>query len=116
LQSNEIVMAVGSEVEMIVNERRVEADEEELLCVGVVRIRGRWYCSVQLSLTDHGNEIAGDGVVPAGSDAVVCVDPVAVAVVNGRAVAVVEESGKIAVDKPNVPKDIGSQSMVDEET
>jgi len=47
LQSNGIVMAVEFEVEMIVNERRVEADEEERLCVGVVRIRGRWYCSVQ---------------------------------------------------------------------
>jgi len=109
-------MAVGSEVEMIVNERRVEADEEERLCMGVVRMRERWYCSVQLSLTDHANGIAGDGVVPAGSDAVVYVDLVAVDVVSGRVAAVVEESGKTAVDKPNVPKDVGSQLMADEET
>jgi hypothetical protein len=45
LQSNEIVMAVGFEVEMIVNETIVEANEEERLCVGV-RIKGRWCCSV----------------------------------------------------------------------
>ena len=67
-------------------------------------------------MTDHGNGIAGDGVVPAGSDAVVYVDLVAVAVVNGRAVAVVEENGKTAVDKPNVPKDVGLQLKADEET
>jgi hypothetical protein len=116
LQSNEIVMAVGFEVEMTVSARRVEVNGEGLLCVGVVRIRGRWYYSVQLGLTDHENGIAGGGVVPAGNDAIACVDPVAVAVVNERAVAVVEENERVAVDKPNVPKDVGSQSMADEET
>ena len=116
MQSNEIVMAVGFEVEMTVSARRVEVNGEGLLCVGVVRIRGRWYYSVQLGLTDHENGIAGGGVVPAGNDAIACVDPVAVAVVNERAVAVVEENERVAVDKPNVPKDVGSQSMADEET
>ena len=108
-------MAAGFEVEMTVSARRVEVNEEGLSCVGV-RIRGRWYYSVQLGLTDHGNGIAGGGVVPAGNDAIACVDPVAVAVVNGRAVAVVEENERVAVDKPNVPKDVGSQLMVDGET
>jgi hypothetical protein len=116
LQSNEIVMAVGFEVEMTVSARRVEVNGEGLLCVGVVRIRGRWYYSVQLGLTDHGNGIAGDEVVPAGSDAIACVDPVAAAAVDERAVAVVEENEMVAVDKPNVPKGVGSQSMADEET
>jgi hypothetical protein len=67
-------------------------------------------------LTDHGNGTAGDEVVPAGSGAIACVDPVAVAAVDGRAVAVVEGNERVAVDKPNVPKDVGSQLMADEET
>jgi hypothetical protein len=108
-------MAVGFEVEMTVSARRVEVNGEGLLCVGVVRIRGRWYCSVQLGSTDHANGIAGDEVVPAGNDAIACVDPVAVAVVNGRAVAVVEGNERVAVDKPNVPKDVESQLMADVE-
>jgi len=109
-------MAVGFEVEMIVSARRVEVNGEGLSCVGVVRIKGRWYYSVQMGLIDHGNGIAGDEAVPAGSDAIAYVDPVAVAVVNGRAVAVVEGNERVAVDKPNVPKDVGSQSMADVET
>jgi len=116
LQSSGIVMVVEFEVEMIVSARRVEVNGEELLCVGVVRIRGRWYYNVQMGLTDHGNGIAGDVAVPAGSDAIAYVDPVAVAVVNGKAVAVVEGNERAAVDKPNVPKDVGSQLMADVET
>jgi hypothetical protein len=45
LQSSGIVRAVEFEVEMIVNETRVEASAEELWCGGV-RIKGRWCCSV----------------------------------------------------------------------
>ena len=116
LQSNGIVMAVGSEVEMTVSARRVEVNGEELLCVGVVRIKVRWYYSVQMGLIDLGNGIAGDVAVPAGSDAIAYVDPVVVAVVDGKAVAVVEGNERVAVDKPNVPKDVGSQLMADVET
>jgi hypothetical protein len=109
-------MAVGFEVGMTVSARRVEVNGEERLCVGVVRIRGRWYYSVQLGLTDHGNGSAGDEAVPAGNDAIACVDPVAVAAVDERAVAVVEGNERVAVDKPNVPRDVGSQLMADVET
>jgi hypothetical protein len=109
-------MAVEFEVGMTVSARRVEVNGEELLCVDVVRIRGRWYCNVQLGLTDHENGIAGGVAVPAGNDAIACVDPVAAAAVDERAVAVVEENERVAVDKPNVPKDVGSQLMVDVET
>ena len=108
-------MAVGFEVGMIVNVARVEASEGGRLCVGV-RIKGRWYCSVQMGLTDHENGIAGDEVVPAGNDAIAYVGPVAVVAVDGRAVAVVGGNEMVAVDKPNVPKDVGSQLMADVET
>ena len=108
-------MAVGFGVEMIASVRRVEVNEGERLCVGV-RIKGRWYCSVQMGSTDHGNGIAGDEVVPAGSDAIAYVDLVAVVAVDGRVVAVVGGNEKVAVDKPNVPKDVGSQLMADVET
>lgn len=47
-QSNEIVMAVGYELEMIVDVTKVEVNEGELVCMGKsqvgVRIKGRWCC------------------------------------------------------------------------
>jgi hypothetical protein len=115
LQSNGIVKVEEFGLEMIVNVTRVEVDEEVLYLymgnskVGV-QTRAKLY-GIQFGPNANDHEIAGVAdvvVLAAGIDVAASVDPggIFVAVVEGNEI-------EIGVDKPNVPKGEGSQSMAD---
>lgn len=122
LPSNGIVKAQGFELVMIVDEMRVEVDEGEQLCKANswtdVQTREKQSDNVQYyESTDH-KVIGAVGALPAADTvAIVFVGPARIIVAGATivVVAVVGNAIEVVIDKTNVPRDVGSQSMADGE-
>jgi hypothetical protein len=119
--SSGIVKAEGSELGMIVNETRGEVNEEEQSCRAKswadVQTREKQSDNVQYESTGH--EVIGlaVGAPPvAGTVAIAFVGPAGIIVAGATiAVAVGGNAIEVVIDKTNVPRDVGSQSMADGE-
>lgn len=119
LQSNGILMVEECGQEMIVYVTTVEVNEEGVVCmekslVGV-RTMGRLCCKRfgPLEIVVVVDEAVVVVIVPAGAAPITYAGLLAIFVAVGIIAVVAAEGNEIAVDRPNVPKDVRLQLMAD---